>query len=225
MMTTGQSAGQSPGPSHGRIRRANEERILKAAERIFAETGFAGATMAEIAAKAGLPKANVHYYFSTKEDLYRAVLRNILRLWLEPVDRIRPDSDPATALADYVRAKMDIARTRPDASKVFANEILHGATQVHQFLAEDLKRLVDDKAAVLDGWIAQGRMAPVDSRQFFFMVWAITQHYADFDVQVRTVLGTSRITRHDFDLITAEVVRFVLRGVGLSPPEPPAATD
>lgn len=202
--------------AQGRIRRENQERILTAAERIFAETGFAGATIAGIAAKAGLPKANVHYYFSTKGDLYRAVIADILELWLSPVGRFNAEADPAQAFTDYIRAKMEASRTRPYASKVFANEILHGATHIRQFLSEDLKRLVDEKAAVLDGWIAEGRMAPVDTRHVFFMIWAITQHYADFDVQVRTVLGKPRLSRADFDHVTDEVVRFVLRGLGLA---------
>src|SRR5690242_9006825 len=48
-----------------------EARILAAAESVFAETGFSGATTAEIAKRAGVPKANLHYYFKTKTDLYR----------------------------------------------------------------------------------------------------------------------------------------------------------
>ena len=203
----------------GRIRRENVERILKAAERVFAEAGFAGATMADIAERSGLPKANLHYYFGTKDDLYRAVLDNILRMWLAPIASFTPDADPAATLTAYVTAKMEVSRTRPHASKVFANEILHGGTQVDRFLAEDLKALVDAKAGVIDGWVADGRMAPVDARQFLFMIWAVTQHYADFDVQIRKVLGRRTLTRQDFAAMTAEVLRLVLRAAGLPEPQ------
>lgn len=199
----------------GRVRRANLAHILKAAEQVFAETGFVGATMAEIADKADLPKANLHYYFGTKEELYRAVLADILELWLTPLVAIRPEADPAAALTEYVRAKMEATRTRPFASKVFANEILHGAGQIESFLSQDLRAVVDEKAAVLDGWIAKGRMAQVNSRSFFFMIWAVTQHYADFEVQVRLVLGKRQLTRRDFRHFTAEVTRTVLRAAGL----------
>ena len=205
-------------PPEGGIRGENLRRILAAAERVFAASGHAGATTAAIAAEAGLPKANVHYYFSTKRDLYRAVLADILREWLDPLRQMSAEDDPARAIAAYVEAKMRATRDRPLASRVFANEILHGAAEVRGFLADDLKRLVDEKAAVLERWIAEGRMAPVDSRHFFFMIWAVTQHYADFDVQVRTVLGKARLGRRDFDAVTAEVVRFILRGAGLAPP-------
>jgi len=220
-MVSDETNGPSSNDAQGRIRRENKERILKAAERIFAERGFAGATMAEIAARADLPKANVHYYFQTKEDLYQAVLSDILTIWLSPVDYFRADGDPAQAFAAYIRAKMEASRTRPHASKVFANEVLHGANRVRRFLTDDLKSLVDEKAKVIDTWIAEGKIAPVDSRHIFFMIWAITQHYADFDTQVRTVLGKQRLTRGDFDGFADEVVRFVLRGLGLEPPSTP----
>ena len=62
-----------------RRRQESEARILRAAEQVFAETGFSGATTADIAAKARLPKANVHYYFGTKERLYRRVSRPVCR--------------------------------------------------------------------------------------------------------------------------------------------------
>lgn len=210
-------AGETPAlpAGTGRVRRANLAHILKAAEQVFAETGFVGATMAEIAEKADLPKANLHYYFGTKEDLYRAVLDDILELWLTPMSAIRPDADPAQALADYVQAKMEATRTRPFASKVFANEILHGASQIEGFLSHDLKRLVEEKAKVLDGWIAAGKMAALDPKTFFFMIWAMTQHYADFAVQVRLVLGKRQLTRKDFKHFTEEVTRSVLRVAGV----------
>lgn len=212
------NGGAAPAARQGRRRvgRENLARILSAAERVFAERGFSGATMAEIAERARLPKANLHYYFGTKGELYRALLNDILAVWLAPTAEIRPDADPAAALADYVAAKMTASRRRPYASRVFANEVLHGAGQIDHFLSHDLRQLVDEKAAVLDGWIAAGRMAPVDTRHFFFMVWALTQHYADFAVQVRLVLGKKRLDRADFDHATAEVTRMVLRAAGLA---------
>lgn len=204
------------GGGAGRVRRANLAQILKAAEQVFAETGFTGATMAEIADKADLPKANLHYYFGTKEELYRAVLSNILEMWLTPISSIHPEADPAQAIADYVRSKMEAARVRPFASKVFANEILHGAAQIEGFLSQDLKSLVEAKAAVLEGWMAEGRMARLDPTNFFFMIWAMTQHYADFDVQIRLVLGKRQLSRKDFTHFTEEVTRAVLRIAGLN---------
>uniref|UniRef100_UPI0003B44CA1 TetR family transcriptional regulator C-terminal domain-containing protein n=1 Tax=Ideonella sp. B508-1 TaxID=137716 RepID=UPI0003B44CA1 len=147
----------------GQIRQANEAAILRAAEQVFARAGFEGATMAEIAEQAGLPKANLHYYFGGKKGLYEAVLATVLRDWLTPTDAITAEADPREALSRYVRAKMALSRERPAASQVFANELLHGAPVVGELLRSELHRLVAQKAAVIEGWIAAGRMAPVDS--------------------------------------------------------------
>lgn len=200
----------------GQIRQANQALILEAAERVFAGAGFGGATMAAIAEAAGLPKANLHYYFGNKKELYRAVLDRTLRDWLAPTDGITPEADPATALASYIRDKMRQSAQRPHASRVFANELLHGAPELSDLLHSHLSPLVRAKAAVVDGWIAQGRMAPVDSVHLFFTIWSATQTYADFDVQVRAVLGRTELTQADHERATRHVVDLVLRGCGLT---------
>lgn len=206
---------QDPDTRKGPIRQANEERIVGAAERVFARTGFAGATMAEIADAAGLPKANLHYYFGSKDELYRAVLARTLRDWLVPLDFLRPEADPRDALERYIRAKMAMSAQRPDASRVFANELLHGAPVLGELVRGELREMVRRKAAVVDGWIAAGRMAPVDSTHLFFTIWAATQTYADFDVQVRAVLGRDAMTARDHVRAAEHVVALILRGCGL----------
>jgi len=200
----------------GQIRLANESAILRAAEQVFARAGFGGATMADIAETAGLPKANLHYYFGNKRDLYAAVLNSVLRDWLDPTDALRADANPTQALTTYIRLKMDLARMRPDASRVFANELLHGAPVVGDALRHELHDLVQQKAAVIDGWIASGKMAPVDSIHLFFTIWAATQTYADFDVQIRAVLGKEEMEDADRQRATQHVVSLILRGCGLS---------
>ncbi|WP_088283174.1 TetR/AcrR family transcriptional regulator [Ideonella sp. A 288] len=206
----------------GAIRQAAEARILGAGEHIFARAGFGGATMAAIADEAGLPKANLHYYFGSKHALYRAVLARTLHDWLVPLDGLVPEADPAEALARYIRAKMTMSVQRPDASRVFANELLHGAAVLGDLMRTDLRSMVRRKAAVIDGWIAAGRMAPVDSIHLFFTIWAATQTYADFDVQVRAVLGRDELGPRDHARAAEHVVSLVLRGCGLADAAVPA---
>ena len=204
-------------PAKGRIRQAQEAAILRAAEQVFARHGFAGATMQAIADAAACPKSTVHYYFSTKEALHRAVLDDILATWLEGTEALVPEADPREALTQYLRHKMALAFARPDASRVFANELLHEAPQLSTALRQDLHTLVREKAAVIDGWIAAGRMAPVDSTHLFFSLWAMTQTYADFEVQVASVLGTPRpLAEAEQARAMAHVEQFVLRACGLT---------
>lgn len=211
-------------PAGGRTRQINESRILAAAEAVFAEAGFTGASMQAIAEKAELPKANLHYYFGTKEQLYRALLANILDMWVVAFDHFTPESDPAEAVAGYIRDKMRWSRTRPLASKVFANEVIHGAQQIQGYLSQKLKQRVEEKSTVIRAWIEGGRMAPIDPAHLFFALWAMTQTYADFDVQIGAVLGSAALSETDFDDATDQVVAFALRGCGLTPPSPGAMT-
>jgi TetR/AcrR family transcriptional regulator len=200
--------------SKGLIRQTNEALILSAAERVFARAGFGGATMAAIAEASGLPKANLHYYFGSKEVLYRAVLSRILNDWLAPTHGITRDADPRAALEQYIRDKMALSAERPDGSKVFANELLHGAPVIKGLLETDLRKLLLEKAAVVQTWIDAGRMAQVDPVHLFFTIWASTQTYADFDEQIKAVLGRTELTTQDHARATEHVVSLILRGCG-----------
>lgn len=199
----------------GLIRRANEALILSAAEKVFARAGFGGATMAAIAEASGLPKANLHYYFGSKDVLYRAVLAQILSDWLVPTHGITVEADPRTALEQYIRAKMELSAQRPDGSKVWANELLHGAPVVKELLATDLRQLTLEKTAVVNAWADAGRIAPVDGMHLFFTIWAATQTYADFDVQICAVMDQDALGAKDFERATTHLVSFILRGCGL----------
>jgi TetR/AcrR family transcriptional regulator len=200
----------------GRNRAAQQMAIITAAERVFAGAGFGGATMAAIAMAAGLPKPNLHYYFGSKRALYRAVLERTLHAWLEPADSIVADADPREALECYIRGKMRQSFTRPYASRVWANELLHGAPELRGTLVRTLRPLMRRKAAVIEQWAAAGRMAPVDSMHLFFTIWAATQTYADFEVQICAVVGRASLDREAQARATQHVVSLILRGCGLS---------
>lgn len=192
------------------------EHILAATEKVFAQHGFEGSTMAQLAAAAGLPKANLHYYFGTKEGLYRAVLERILALWLQDAaDWITPDRHPADGLAGYVRAKMAHSRLRPYASRIFAGELLRGAPHIMLYLGIELRRQVAELAQVIAGWSARGLMDPVHPVHLLFNIWAMTQTYADFDVQIKAVLGKVAIDDAEFAVATETVVALVLKGSGV----------
>jgi TetR/AcrR family transcriptional regulator len=195
-----------------------EASIRKAAEEVFAEMGFEGASTSLIAKRAGLPKANLHYYFKTKNDLYQFVLRDIIELWLNTAQEIQPEADPATALAHYIGQKIDLARDRPIASRVFANEVLHGAPRFDRFMRQDLKDWVERKSAIIEEWIGQGKMDRIDPKHLFFMIWSTTQTYADFASQIAAVLGRHELVAADFDLAARQITQIVLKGCGLKVP-------
>ena len=192
-----------------RIQSENQDLILKAALDVFSTYGFRGATVDQIAMKCGLSKPNLLYYFRRKEDLYAAVLEQTLTQWLAPLRMLDVSNDPIAELTRYIEAKLDMSFANPAASKLFANEILHGAPHVAKYLKGPLKDLVEAKSAVLRQWISEGKIRSVDPRHFIFAIWAITQHYADFSVQVEALLKPAEKPA----AIKAAVVEILLRGL------------
>jgi TetR/AcrR family transcriptional regulator len=168
---------------------ANRERILDAGLACFSRSGFAGTRLDAIAAAAGLSKANLLYYHRSKQDLYLAVLNRTLTMWLAPLIAIDPESDPLSALEGYVTRKLEAARDFPEASRLFALEIMQGAPILAPVLSGELKRVVDAKAELLLAWQREGRLKPHDPRHLIMLIWAMTQHYADFAPQVTALTG------------------------------------
>jgi TetR/AcrR family transcriptional regulator len=195
----------------GRPRQTRIAQILHAAEQEFAAKGFDGTTTADIAARADLPKANLHYYFGTKEKIYRAVLDNILILWLDEADYwIAPNRAPRDALAGYVTAKIASAREKPLASRIYAGELLRGAPHIAGYLHIALRGRVEKLAAVIETWVAAGALRPVAPAYLLFCIWAMTQTYADFAVQIAAVLGKAELDDEVFATATQTVTNLVL---------------
>jgi TetR/AcrR family transcriptional regulator len=172
-----------------RIQQKNSETIIDAALDVFSASGFRGATLDQIAEVAGLSKPNLLYYFPSKEAIHLALLNQLLDTWLDPLRAMDPNGDPLGEIMGYVRKKLEISRNFPRESRLFANEILQGAPHMRDAIEGDLKALVDEKTVVLQGWMDAGKIAPLPPVHLVFSIWALTQHYADFDVQVRAVLG------------------------------------
>ena len=177
-------------PKRTRIQTENRRLILTAALEVFSREGFRGATVDEIASAAGMSKPNLLYYFPKKDDIYRDLLEGLLDNWLDPLRNLDPGGDPAREIAAYIERKIELARDFPMESRLFANEMIRGAPILMDVLEGDLKPLVEEKARVLRGWMDRGRLARVDPKHLIFAIWATTQHYADFDPQVRAVLGS-----------------------------------
>ncbi len=196
------------------IRQQNETLILQAAEKVFAEAGFGGATMQLIADMAGLPKANLHYYFATKEDLYRRVVQNIFEIWLQAAGSMDRAPGPVEGIGAYIDAKMEISRRHPDGSKVWASEVMHGAPVIQDYLETTLRDWTTGRAALIQRWIDEGKMAPVNPEHLLYMLWATTQHYADFGHQIETLNGGKPLTDAQWRAAKDSVKTMILRGIG-----------
>lgn len=175
-----------------RIQREKQDLILEAALDVFSLHGFRGATIDQIAEAAGMSKPNLLYYFPRKEDIHKRLMAGMLDIWLAPLRHMDSDGDPIPEIRSYIRRKLKMSRDFPRQSRLFANEMLQGAPRIIDMLEGELKTLVDEKAKVIGGWMDEGKLNRADPHHLIFAIWATTQHYADFDVQVRAVLGNDR---------------------------------
>ena len=189
---TGRVTAATTAPRRTRIQQEKRELILEAALEVFSAHGFRGSTIDQIAEAAGMSKPNLLYYFRRKEDIHTTLMQRLLDTWLAPLRDFDNVGDPLTELRSYLRRKLEMARDYPRESRLFANEILQGAPRIMPMLEGELRTLVDEKAEVIKGWMRDGKIARTDPWHLIFSIWATTQHYADFDVQVRAVLGPDR---------------------------------
>ncbi|MDT0683383.1 TetR/AcrR family transcriptional regulator [Roseicyclus sp. F158] len=182
-------SGGEPRRGETLIQQRNRKIILCAALDEFSAHGFHGASIANIARAAGLSKANLLYYFSRKEELYRALLTSLIDTWGVPLTSLDPDGDPREELLSYVRRKLQQTRTMPRESRLLANEILQGGPHLEGETLESLRRIVQSKTDLIRSWSAAGRIPHVDAPHLLISIWALTQNYADYDSQIRRLLG------------------------------------
>lgn len=195
------------------IRAQNETLILQAAEKVFAEAGYGGATVQLIADMAGLPKANLLYYFASKEDIYRRVVQNIFEIWLHAAETMDNAPGPVEGIGAYIDAKMEISRRHPDGSKVWASEVMHGAPVIQDYLETNLRNWTAGRTALIQRWIDEGKMAPVNPDHLLYMLWATTQHYADFGHQIETLNGGKPLSDKQWREAKTSIKTMILRGI------------
>ncbi|MFD1704108.1 TetR family transcriptional regulator C-terminal domain-containing protein [Methylopila henanensis] len=210
----GRDHGEEPAEAGGRERATNAEaKILDAAEQVFAQYGFRGATTAMIAERAGVTKSNIYYYHRSKEALYRALLNGILKVWADTLRLIDEDKSPEDCIRLYLRRKMEFSRARPQLSRIFANEIISGAPHIGDQIAAATRPLLEEKAALIARWIEEGRISPAVNPTFLiFMLWASTQAYADFAAQMQILLGKAKLEPADYDSALDTITAVALGG-------------
>jgi len=188
--------------------------IRNAAIQEFARNGLAGTSTQTIAQTAGITKAQLHYYISSKEELYQQVLGEIVAQWKDIFFLSASREDPALAITEYIDRKVRHALEYPDVSRFFANEIARGAPEMAPHW-NDLKSAVEEASGVIQEWIDSGKIRPVDPLLFQINMWAVTQHYAEYEAQTRVLMGKPEHSPLDADRIVAEATQLFLQRCGL----------
>ncbi len=192
---------KSKGPQTRSINRQEIiARVLRAAEENFAATGFRGTSMDSIAVDANLSKQNLIYYFASKEILYKAVIENVIDIWMEKMSLIEEQNlTPRDAMKHYLWKKVELSRDYPAASKVFAHEIINGAPMLKDYLLSRVKPQFEHDVAIIKGWIKKGLVKPVSAEHLLFTIWASTQTNADFATQIQLLLDKPELDDEYFE--------------------------
>ena len=199
--------------------------LLNAALDVFSLYGFNGASLDEIAQIAEMHKSNIFYYYENKEALYVEVLTTVLQKWLAPLQTLESELEPEEAISNYLIQKIEVSRTQPKASRLFALELIQGAPHILEILKGPLKKLVKRKAKVILMWQEQGKISKeIDPELFILNIWAITQNYADFSIQMEMVTGKSLRNRSMVQRVIQHTVHMMLYGA-IPRPEKEATTQ
>lgn len=187
--------------------------ILDAALQLFSRFGVHGTSLDQVANMADVSKTNLLYYFSSKDELYLSVLRQLLDVWLRPLRGFSVEQDPVHAIGDYIRIKLELSRDHPAESRLFCLEIVQGAPLLLGELQAPLRELVDSKVQVIQSWIDAGKLAAIEPHHLIFSLWATTQHYADFASQINAVTGKTLADPVFFQEVLENVRALVLNGI------------
>lgn len=187
--------------------------ILETALTVFSQYGFHGTTIEQIANSADISKTNLFYYFKSKEALYLTILENILNDWLAPIAGFDEVDEPKTAIENYIRLKLELSRDQPEASRLFCLEIIQGAPILRNYLVSDLKNIINEKSKVIERWVSQGKIKPIDPTQLIFIIWSTTQHYADFSVQIKAITGKDLSNKKFFEQTCKTIQSVIFEGI------------
>jgi TetR/AcrR family transcriptional regulator len=198
-------------PRAARLRK--QELILLEAERQFARFGFEGVSLDGIAAELGISRQNMLYYFSSKDELYGAVLDAVMESWLGSMDVMARKSDPEAAISSYISAKLCFSRDRPSGSAVFTREIMAGAPRYADKLAERVIPKLRADVRAFEGWARQGLIERVNFTHLMFVIWSATQAYADLAPQFALLIGKPRLDDGDFAAAHALITHLVMRSL------------
>lgn len=201
--------------TEGNIRQKNKALIFSAAKEEFVTYGFKGASIKRIAERANIARANIHYYFKDKTDLYQQLLSNIIEVWNTDYDTLNAEHEPKAALSAYIRAKVMHSKDDPNSSRIFASELIHGAPVLNEYLNNDFKIWLQTKVAVIEAWIDKGLIDKVNPHHLLFLIWSSTQNYADFNVQVLAALDKESMNDDDFEDVVTSLTQIILKGCGI----------
>jgi TetR/AcrR family transcriptional regulator len=122
----------------------SRDKIIEAAIELFAEKGKHGVRMEEVGARAGVNKAMVYYYFSTKENLYKEAVQKTqiahFAFMAEKIDFIAAqNSSPKEKLVEIIKSHFGVVSSNRNYTKILFNALANNPEYIHEAMMQTLK--------------------------------------------------------------------------------------
>ncbi len=184
--------------------------ILKAAERIYAECGLAGARTEAIAAAAGVNKALLYYYFKSKDALYQAVVGSQVREFQQQAREVLSAEGPAgPILLRYVSYHFDFIGTHPHYPRIFQRMMMEGDRALERMIREHSVPLMNLLMAVLERGMKSGEFRRMDKGHIIVSIGGLTAHYFNIAPAFRVITGQDPYSKGNLATRKAEVMKFI----------------
>jgi AcrR family transcriptional regulator len=142
-----------------------KEQIRRAALAVFAQRGFHGTTVDDIAQEAGIAKGTIYLYYASKEEILIAIFRRYIDAMLDFVDGLLDSAlSVSEILAEFVKRQIDMIREEPDLMRVLSRRSLLALSDGDERMLEFQRYLLDRIATLLERGKKLGEMRALDVR-------------------------------------------------------------
>jgi TetR/AcrR family transcriptional regulator len=161
--------------------KARKDEILEVATRLFAERGYEGASMNDVAELVGMRKASLFYHFATKDALYEAVVDRVIMSMHEPLQAIYASGGTFAERLDAVtRTLVDTLGARPYVARLLLRETMDWGPVMRSTLADRMLLVFEASTQWLLAGQAEGAFEVADPRHM--MLTAVGMHFLPFAI-------------------------------------------
>lgn len=172
---------------------SQREKILSCAIESFAENGYANTKMLELAKKANVNHALIHYYFGSKEQLYEEVVQLLFHAWEQDIKSVSWEGDnPREILSDYIRTYFRFHKHYQNLYSVRKWDKMEGRNEFSKCIDKYWSEDINTKSAAIEQWKQKGLIREgTNSMLFLFTIFAIMNEFYQYDDDyIRSLLGS-----------------------------------